>query len=137
VVPLFSSLKKEHVKTALLSDFPPGVKPKALKISEFVDITLCAEDTGRLKPDPTPFEVLTEQLRVSDPAGILYVGNSYDKDIIGAKGAGLRTAYIVRSRKRAEDPGFIREHEKADIIFSNYRQLSRIIDSMERAGISW
>ena len=99
----------------VLSDFPPGRKLEVLKVARYFACAVSAEDTGRLKPDPLPFIVLAKELGY-EPGEILYVGNSYSKDIMGAKGAGMRTALLAAGRKGPPAP-------EADIVFSRYAEL--------------
>ncbi len=49
---------------------------------------------GVSKPDPKIFALALEQL-ACDPAEALYVGDSFEKDVVGAHGAGLRSAWLV------------------------------------------
>jgi putative hydrolase of the HAD superfamily len=52
------------------------------------------------------------------PERILYVGNSVEYDVRGAKAVGMRTALITLwPRKRRA------QNAEADFIFSDYRQL--------------
>jgi putative hydrolase of the HAD superfamily len=124
---LFRRLKEAGIHIALLTDFPPGVKPRALGVAQYVDHILCAEDTGRLKPDTAPFTAMAESFGITDFARILYVGNSYDKDIIGAKAAGMQTAFIMRSKRKADRMHTERTHGAADVIFSDFSQLAELM----------
>jgi putative hydrolase of the HAD superfamily len=124
---LFRLLHESGIPIALLTDFPPGVKPRALGVEEYADHILCAEDTGRLKPDTAPFRAMAQSLGIDDVSRILYVGNSYDKDIIGAKSAGMQTAFIVRSTRKADRMRTERTHVAADVIFSEFSQLEQLM----------
>jgi FMN hydrolase / 5-amino-6-(5-phospho-D-ribitylamino)uracil phosphatase len=57
---------------------------------------ICSRDTGTAKPDPRIFLAAAERLGVS-PAEILHVGDDPEMDMVGARDAGLRTAWINRS----------------------------------------
>jgi putative hydrolase of the HAD superfamily len=88
------ALKRRGLPLASLSDFPVQRKLDYLGLEDLMDVAFCSEDTGHLKPHPAPFNRLVHDLGV--PAeGILYVGNSYRYDIIGAAEAGLKTAYFT------------------------------------------
>ncbi len=116
-------LRNMGLKTGLLSDFPLGNKPEALGIADISDAFCCSEETGYLKPDGKPFLYLAETLGF-DPEEILYVGNSYEKDIIGARAAGMKTALIVSPTFHAE-----RRYPLADIIFRRYGELPSLLTS--------
>lgn len=114
---LFLRLQEASIPTGLLSDFPVGRKPQYLGIEQYVQVAVGSEESGYLKPRPEPFRLLAERLGVRDLNEMLYVGNSYSKDIIGAHGAGMRTALITGKRKDRS------RFEKADFVFHEYGQL--------------
>jgi len=49
---------------------------------------------GVSKPDPAIFALALDQLGCA-AAEVLYVGDSFEKDVVGAHAAGLRTAWLV------------------------------------------
>ena len=58
---------------------------------------VCARDSGVAKPDPRIFVLAAERLGVA-PEEILHVGDDPVLDVVGARDAGLKTAWINRSR---------------------------------------
>lgn len=58
---------------------------------------ISARDTGAAKPDLRIFTAAAERLGVL-PGEILHVGDDPELDVVGAREAGLRTAWINRSR---------------------------------------
>ncbi|HEX7814062.1 HAD family hydrolase [Dyella sp.] len=58
---------------------------------------ICARDTGVAKPDKRIFHAAADLLNVS-PQNILHVGDDAELDVVGARAAGLRTAWINRER---------------------------------------
>ncbi|MGM0431492.1 MAG: HAD family hydrolase [Spirochaetota bacterium] len=131
VVALFSRLQQMEIPVGLLSDFPPGIKPRALGVSAMAAVVCGSEESGRLKPDVAPFRMLADRLGVQDYSTLLYVGNSYSKDIIGAKQAGMQTAYFVRSQRRAARESFAAKCPSADFIFSRFSELEAYILAAE------
>ena len=114
------TFKKNGFKLGLLSDFPPRQKLENLGILEYWDIVTSSEESGRLKPHPHPFLDLAEKLRIRAEE-ILYVGNNFYYDVIGAGRAGMKTALIqARWKKKRKDP-------KPDFTFHNYRQLQKFV----------
>jgi putative hydrolase of the HAD superfamily len=113
-----AALREKGYKLGLLSDFPPETKLENLGISGLWDAVLCSEQFGALKPHPLSFQHLAKTLSLP-PEKILYVGNSYPYDVIGAAGAGMKTAWI----KSHFSPGGGLKKKRADFTFSNYRQL--------------
>src|SRR5574337_754904 len=56
---------------------------------------VCARDHGTAKPDPAIFLAAADLLGVA-PAQLLHVGDDPQLDMVGAREAGLRTAWINR-----------------------------------------
>jgi putative hydrolase of the HAD superfamily len=119
VIETLSALKLAGVKLGLLSDFPPEIKLKTLGLSGYWDTVLCSETLGALKPDPLPFRELARVMGFP-PEEILYVGNSFAYDVLGARKVGMKTAW-VSSRRKCRNGGI--GGEKADFSFFDYRQL--------------
>jgi putative hydrolase of the HAD superfamily len=92
---LLAELRAASLKLGILSDFPLKTKLKNLGIADGWDAVICSEETGALKPAARPFLELAAALGCA-PANILYVGNSYRYDVIGAGRAGMKTALITR-----------------------------------------
>jgi putative hydrolase of the HAD superfamily len=121
------ALKAGGIKLGLLSDFPPEEKLRNLGISEFWDTVLCSETIGELKPGLLPFEELAGSLGLP-PEEILYVGNSFSYDVLGARKAGMGAAWIKAGRKNpSSGAGGIPPGRGADFVFSDYRQLRNYV----------
>ena len=115
-------MKDAGLKIGILSDFPPEQKGDIWGIRDLCDVCIGSEESGALKPSIYPFGILERKLGV--PADkILYVGNSVKYDVLGAKGAGMKTAYILKGFKKL----FNIKLPEADISFKNYRQLQKIV----------
>jgi len=106
------NLRSRGMKTAAMSDFPIGRKLEYLGLDDIWDAAFCTEDTGHLKPSPVPFIKMAELLKIENNQ-ILYVGNNYKYDIIGAAEAGMKTAYLGR-----KNAGY-----SADFYFESYKDL--------------
>lgn len=113
VRPGLLSLKREGIKLAALSDFPVQRKLDFLGLSDLMDFAFSSEETGYLKPHSAPFINLISKFGVS-PDEILYVGNNYKYDILGAKNTGLRTAHLTRKPE---------PESKADFSFYSFLDL--------------
>ncbi len=98
-------------KLYAMSDFPIGKKLESLGLEDLFEESFCTEDTGRLKPDIIPFKKLLEISKV-EPHQIIYFGDSYEKDIVGASNAKMHTAHITRSKKSGP---------LAEIVYKNYK----------------
>jgi len=113
--PFLEKCKKSGIKLAVLSDYPVEEKLKYFNVADFFEIKLCSDKSGYLKPQKEPFMMLSRELGVP-PDKILYVGNSYKNDILGALNSGYKTAYIGCGKKN-----------HADITFLCYKELWRFV----------
>ncbi|MBQ7158843.1 MAG: HAD family hydrolase, partial [Treponema sp.] len=118
----FKRLKEAGYRLALLSDFPPSQKGDTWGLLPYCELVMGTEEIGALKPSKYPFGVLAQSLGV-DLSEILYVGNSIRYDVIGAKRAGMKAAYLLSGWRRF----FRKKHPDADISFVNYRQFTDIV----------
>ncbi len=74
-----------------------------LGLSDAVDATFFADETGLLKPDPAFFEHACRRLGVA-PKHAAMVGDRYDRDIAGALASGM-TAIWLNIRGESLPPG--------------------------------
>ena len=116
------ALKSSGLKIGILSDFPPEQKGSIWGIRTLCDVCIGSEESGALKPSKYPFGILCQKLELK-PEEILYVGNSKKYDILGAKNAGMKTAYILKGWRKI----FNIPLKEADFSFRNYRQLRNIV----------
>ena len=68
-------------------------KLKGMGIDGLVDFAASSDNAGFLKPDAHCFEYLLYNLKM-DAKDVLYVGDSYSKDIMGASAAGLDAVLV-------------------------------------------
>ena len=113
---LLKELNDKEYAVGLLSDFPIGNKPEVLGIEGLYSYAASTEDVGTLKPNATPFNVMADELGV-EMSSILYVGDSYRKDVTGASHAGCRTCLITGKKG---------EYPLADIVVRDYDAMKRM-----------
>ncbi len=130
----FMCVKRLGFSIGVLSDFPIGRKLELLGVADLVDCALCSEDSGYLKPHRAPFELLCNRLGLPQRE-VLYLGDSYTKDVVGAVHAGMQACLIVPSarsagsRKRAE-----RRFPLASAVFSDYHELILWLERLPKGG---
>ncbi len=74
-----------------------------LRLDEVVDAVVCAEDAGFVKPHPAIFE-LGVRTAAAAPDECAFVGDSYERDVLGARAAGIERVVLVdRHRARTLD----------------------------------
>ena len=115
--PLLASLKEAGLKLGVITDYTVGKKLSALGFDKYWDVAVSADDMGHLKPEADAFLLAAEELKIS-PEQIIYVGNEYKYDIIGAKRAGMKAAHLAQ--KSVPD-------SVADITFSDFNDLRSYI----------
>lgn len=95
VFAVLSNLKNRGLLLAIITDAP---KNKALQrldamgLKTFFDVIITFEDTKKLKPAKEPFLLALEKLGV-EPSEALHVGDYRQRDVLGAKNAGMKTAW--------------------------------------------
>ena len=98
----FEKIKNNGLKLGVFTDFPLFDKLQGMNLAQYVDFAASSDDVGRLKPDTHCFEYLLYNLKM-DPQDVLYVGDSYEKDIVGADAAGLDAVLVnVKGYKAGE-----------------------------------
>lgn len=109
-----TKLKSKGIRVGLLSDFPLfDNKLKGLGIEELVDFAISSDDIGFLKPSVHCMDKLLYNLNM-DRTEVLYVGDSYDKDILGSKNANM-DGVLVNSKKSQDQAPL------AKAVFSNWK----------------
>lgn len=91
VLPLFWKLSHRGIRIAVLTDLTANIQHRKLRrlgIAEYVDVLVTSEEAGQEKPDGDMFQLVIEKLNLL-PGQTLMVGDSYQKDIQGAKAAGM------------------------------------------------
>lgn len=112
-----ANLRDRGARLGVLSDSPlVEQKLRSLGIAEFWDATVAADEAGGFKPQRWPFTYVAHRLGL--PANrLLFVGNHYHYDIVGARRAGMLAAHFSR-RPVA--------YGVAHYTFSNYRSFPEI-----------
>lgn len=90
-----NKLLKSGIKLGILSDAPTKEAWLRLAQLNFIhtfDAVVTFNDTGERKPHPAPFKAILNKLNVK-PEETLMIGDWAERDILGAKNAGMKTAF--------------------------------------------
>ncbi len=90
-----TELMKMGIKMVVISDAPRlevWLRIVGLGLHHYFDHVITSEDTGKKKPAPEPFQKALEVLGTK-PSETIMVGDWADRDIVGAKGLKIRTAW--------------------------------------------
>jgi putative hydrolase of the HAD superfamily len=88
-------LLKTGTRMVILSDAPriqAWIRIYALGLADFFEDVITFEDTGERKPSPKPFQLALTGLNLK-PNEVLMVGDWIERDMLGAKSVGIKTAY--------------------------------------------
>ncbi len=120
VVETFKTLKAKGLKIGVFSDFPLFKKLQSMGLEPYVDLAASSEDVGFLKPSVHCFDYLLYNMGIEglDRKEVLYVGDSYDKDVVGATKAGL-TAVLVNAK------GTKKEYPLACEVFESWKDFDK------------
>lgn len=91
ILDLFKKLKNNNIKIGICTDLTSHIqhrKIKKLGIADFIDVFVSSEEAGVEKPDLHIFNMTLDKLKVK-PKETIFVGDSYNKDILGAYNVGM------------------------------------------------
>ena len=127
VITTLASLRKKY-KLAVVTDAPREKAWQRLVLSgldHLFDLVVTYEDTGEHKPSKKPFIKALHVLGVNG-AEALYVGDNPERDIIGAKGAGIATCF---AKYGCID--YTPEREVADYSLAKFEDILKVIENLE------
>ena len=90
-------LTKLGMKLAVVSDAPSReawMRIYYLNLYHFFDVVITFDDSGERKPSAIPFEMALKKLGLK-PQSSLMIGDWPERDVVGAKKLGMRTAFAV------------------------------------------
>jgi putative hydrolase of the HAD superfamily len=107
------ALKEKGVKLAIVSDAPrmrAWMRLASMNLAEFFDAVITLGDAKLKKPAPQPFKKALREMGV-EPSEVVFVGDNPDRDIVGAKALGMKTAWAKYGAIPNQKP-----RQKADFI---------------------
>jgi putative hydrolase of the HAD superfamily len=103
---LLAAAEDERLPVALLTNSaqaPTRVKLEALDLVDRFDVVVTTDTLGFGKPDP---RVYLEACRLlgAEPDRVLCIGDSIERDVLGAEAAGLRADWLDRGGRGTSEP---------------------------------
>jgi len=109
-----------------------GAKARALGVADHVDHVFLADQLGRArwKPHPEPFHRCLEALGAPDPAQAVFVGDNPERDVVGARNAGMHPVRIVRG------DAYFGGADDADAapVITSLTELPALLDTLESSS---
>ena len=95
VIPTLIMLKQQGMKLAIVSDAPrlkAWLRLVEMRLQDFFDVVITFEDTRKLKHTGAPFRKALKLLKLK-PEECLMIGDWPERDVVGSKKVGIRTAF--------------------------------------------
>lgn len=128
-VPVLKSLRERGYKVGVISNFsiPEGARRliAAHGLESHLDVIVISGEINRRKPSPEIFNMALNYLRVKSSEAV-FVGDTPDTDIRGAKGVGMKAILIDRGNISA---GSI--EDKPDFIIKSLKEILALINELE------
>lgn len=121
VLPVLDSLQGAF-KLGLVTNGSPDLqreKVAASGLERYFDVVIVSGEVGAGKPDARPFLLALEELGVS-PAQAVMVGDSLERDVIGAQRVELRAVWLNRT-------GLTAANTRPDVEISELLQLPSVL----------
>jgi len=84
------------IQMAIVTDLTAQIqlkKMKHLNLNPYVKYLVSSEEAGAEKPEPAIFQLALDKLNLS-PSEVIMIGDSYEKDILGANTMGIKS-YLI------------------------------------------
>jgi 2-haloalkanoic acid dehalogenase type II len=115
----------QRYRVSLLSNGPSDLQREKIRVLGLEDLfehIVISGEVGYSKPSREIFEALLSRAG-AQAHQVMYVGDNYMKDIVGALGAGLRAVWVNRDGKRTPSHPLMPEHTVRDL-----SELARILE---------
>ena len=96
------------------------LKIEAIEASRYFEAVLISGEVGIAKPDPRIFRQALSRLNAA-PGRSVFIGDSLEQDIAGARNAGMKTVYIKKGEVEVADDSL------CDLIVSDLRELADLV----------
>lgn len=126
---LLVELTNQNIQLAILTNGPTNHqkdKIKQLGIEQFIPEThrFISEKVGIAKPDPAVFKLIEDRLNIS-AEDLIYIGDSHENDVVGAKKAAWQCIWINKYEKKLSP-----EDIKPDREITSSREVSQVLNAM-------
>ena len=120
------ALVKRGIKIAVVSDAPSiqaWLRLCYLQLQDLFDTVVTFDDTGKRKPSPQPFQLALDRMEIEAEEALM-IGDWIDRDLLGAKSLGMRTAHARYGAEIAEN----KPDPLADEVLDDIRDILKLVD---------
>ena len=125
-------LKNEY-KLGLLSNFDDAQTARRVlkekKLGHLFSSIIISDEVGIRKPAPEIFSVALNSLEI-EPRETLFVGDSWEEDIVGAAKFGMDSVWISPNRTRFEERRIKHPFKKKILCIPSVQKLSKLIEQL-------
>ncbi len=125
-VPLLRQLKEADFRLGVISNAADDENTQRLidkgGIRAYLEFIMSSAAYGRRKPDPGIFRAALDHFSVPAERAVM-VGDTYEADIVGAKGVGMHTIWIRRRGAENAEP----DHPEADEVVAGLLEIPALI----------
>lgn len=93
-IPCLEWLRSQGVRVAVVTNGTANLTQSPV-LNSYLELSLCAGETGAMKPSPVPFIAVLQRLSVC-ASRTVFVGDSYENDVVGSKRCGMHSVFLVR-----------------------------------------
>jgi putative hydrolase of the HAD superfamily len=114
---------RQRYRTGLVSNFYGNVATlcEEAGLAKYLDVVLDSNRVGITKPDPEIFQMALKRLHMA-PVEVLFVGDSYERDMIPARELGMKTVWV-----KGPNPRVPANAGPVDAWISNLTELEALI----------
>ena len=94
------------------------IKLRSSGLEKYFELMVTTDMAGAKKPDPRIFHYTLERLKIEIPEQVVYIGDSYEADVLGGIGAGLPVIFFNPDGK--ENPLRVKEIKQLSELMTIY-----------------
>jgi HAD superfamily hydrolase (TIGR01549 family) len=97
VFDILSALREQRYKLGIISNWPATLEATLHRsgLRDYFSVVVGSGNVGYSKPHPQIFKIAAERMEI-DPSDALYIGDSMEHDVAGARGAGMDVVLLDR-----------------------------------------
>lgn len=127
---LFRYCREREIRIGVCTDLTAHIQHRKLKrlgLDGWVDVLVTSEEAGAEKPSPAIYRLLLEKLGTA-PEEVLFVGDSYTKDVEGPRAAGMKAVWFCAGQAAGDESA--RLGGGRDGIVGTMGEIKEVIDAL-------